>query len=154
MLRLGAERIHLVTPGPPTDDKPGISLVGPADRNHPTGEVVLHVNDCHQVYAAPVERGGRLVGPPNELAWGGEIRCFLLDPDGHLIEFESDHRYRPTALGFCAHSAQGVDPGAYVGRRCVTERIRSGGNAGGAQVKCRRRGPRHWPPLRRTPGRG
>lgn len=86
VLRLGAGRIHLVTPGPPTDDKPGISLVGPADRNHPTGEVVLHVNDCHQVYAALVERGVRFLGPPNEPAWGGEIRCFLQDPDGHLIE--------------------------------------------------------------------
>ena len=49
-----------------TRDQPG----GPADRNHPTGEVVLHVNACHQVYAALVERGVRFLGPPNEPPWG------------------------------------------------------------------------------------
>ena len=51
-------------------DKPGISLVGPTDRNHPTGEVVLHVNACHQVCATLVERGVRSLVPPNEPPWG------------------------------------------------------------------------------------
>ncbi|MGI8628107.1 MAG: VOC family protein [Geodermatophilaceae bacterium] len=45
-LRLGAGRLHLVTPSPGTDDKPGISLVAPTERSHLTGEVGLHVSDC------------------------------------------------------------------------------------------------------------
>src|ERR1700729_3807978 len=29
-------------------------------------------------------RGGSCLTPPHD--WGGEIRCFLRDPDGHLVE--------------------------------------------------------------------
>jgi len=87
MLRLGAGRLHLVTPSPGTDDKPGISLVAPTEQTRLTGEVVLHVSDCRRVVADLEARGLNFMAPPNKPPWGGEVRCFLQDPDGHLIEF-------------------------------------------------------------------
>lgn len=85
-LRIGAGRLHLATPSPGTEDKPGISLVAPADPTQLTGELVLHVSDCIRVHAELVARGLTFLAPPNEPPWGGEIRCFLQDPDGHVIE--------------------------------------------------------------------
>ncbi|MDQ3733380.1 MAG: VOC family protein [Actinomycetota bacterium] len=85
-LRLGAGRLHLATPSSGTYDKPGISLIPPPDRYQLTGEVVLHVADCRQVYLDLVSRGINFLEPPSEPPWGGEIRCFFQDPDGHLIE--------------------------------------------------------------------
>ncbi len=85
-LRLGTGRLHLATPSPGSDDKPGISLVAPAERTQLTGEVVLHVRDCRQVHASLAARGLTFLAPPSEPDWGGEIRCFLQDPDGHVIE--------------------------------------------------------------------
>ena len=86
-LRVGAGRLHLVTPSPGTDDKPGISLVAPTERTELTGEVVVHVKDCRRVYDDLAARGLSFLAAPDEPPWGGEIRCFLQDPDGHLIEF-------------------------------------------------------------------
>jgi catechol 2,3-dioxygenase-like lactoylglutathione lyase family enzyme len=34
--------------------------------------------------ALGAERGVTFLTPPHD--WGGEIRCFLRDPDGHLVE--------------------------------------------------------------------
>ena len=85
-LRLGAGRLHLATPSPSSDDKPGIALVPPPDRYELSGEGVLHVADCRQVYVSLRARGVVFLEPPSNPAWGGETRCFLQDPDGHLIE--------------------------------------------------------------------
>lgn len=85
-LRLGAGRLHLATPSPSSYDKPGISLVPPPNPSELTGEVVLHVSDCRQVYVDLVARGVVFLEPPSNPAWDGETRCFLQDPDGHLIE--------------------------------------------------------------------
>jgi len=85
-LRLGRGRVHLATPSAESYDKPGISLIPPPNRYEHTGEVVLHVADCRQVYLDLVARGVVFLEPPSEPPWGGEIRCFFQDPDGHLIE--------------------------------------------------------------------
>jgi catechol 2,3-dioxygenase-like lactoylglutathione lyase family enzyme len=47
-------------------------------------EMTLRVADCHAAYAALTARGAAFLTPPHD--WGGEIRCFLRDPDGHLVE--------------------------------------------------------------------
>jgi len=105
---------------PPTTN-PGISLVGrPTATTRPVRSCGMS-NDCHQVYAALVERGVRLVEPPNQSAWGGEIRCFLQDPDGHLIEFESDHRYPPNRAKVQRPLSSGWRPGR-VRRPAVRDR--------------------------------
>jgi catechol 2,3-dioxygenase-like lactoylglutathione lyase family enzyme len=46
--------------------------------------MTLRVADCHAAYAALTARGATFLTPPHD--WGGEIRCFLRDPDGHLVE--------------------------------------------------------------------
>ncbi len=46
--------------------------------------MTLRVDDCYAAYEALKERGAEFLTPPYD--WGGEIRCFLRDPDGHLIE--------------------------------------------------------------------
>jgi catechol 2,3-dioxygenase-like lactoylglutathione lyase family enzyme len=46
--------------------------------------MTLRVNDCRAVYDALRSRGAVFLTPPHD--WGSEIRCFLRDPDGHLVE--------------------------------------------------------------------
>jgi catechol 2,3-dioxygenase-like lactoylglutathione lyase family enzyme len=42
------------------------------------------VADIHQVYEDWRSRGAAFITPPQDLA--SEIRCYIRDPDGHLIE--------------------------------------------------------------------
>jgi catechol 2,3-dioxygenase-like lactoylglutathione lyase family enzyme len=76
--------ILIVTGGEPTPDKPTISFVPPADRDHVDHEIIFRVDDCQGAYDELSGRGATFLTPP--LDRGGEIRCFLRDPDGHLIE--------------------------------------------------------------------
>ena len=46
--------------------------------------MTLRVTDCQAVYEALRSRGAAFLTPPHD--WGTEIRCFLRDPDGHLVE--------------------------------------------------------------------
>jgi catechol 2,3-dioxygenase-like lactoylglutathione lyase family enzyme len=70
--------------GPPTPDKPGISVV-----NYEPGDTtsiflnlrVADIEACHAQWSA---KGAEFVTPP--LDRGAEIRCYLRDPDGYLIE--------------------------------------------------------------------
>ena len=57
-----------------------------ADPHEATGEVVLRVVDCRAVVEVFEQRGVQLLGPLSAPAWGGELRAFLRDPDGHLVE--------------------------------------------------------------------
>lgn len=89
LLHLGAGRLHLAVTGDPPPDRP-VRLVPPTGTGGTaSGEVVLHVADCRAVVATLQECGLELLGPPAEPAWGGEVRAFALDPDGHLVEFTS-----------------------------------------------------------------
>jgi catechol 2,3-dioxygenase-like lactoylglutathione lyase family enzyme len=46
--------------------------------------MTLRVADCQAAYEAPGSRGAAFLTPPHDR--GAEIRCFLRDPDGHLVE--------------------------------------------------------------------
>jgi catechol 2,3-dioxygenase-like lactoylglutathione lyase family enzyme len=46
--------------------------------------MTLRVADCQASYDALRARGATFLTPPHD--WGAEIRCFLRDPDGHLVE--------------------------------------------------------------------
>jgi catechol 2,3-dioxygenase-like lactoylglutathione lyase family enzyme len=85
-LALGAGELHLVTRSEATPDKPGVALVPPSDASAVHGEVVLHVVDCRAMYDQLVRRGARFLAPPTVPPWGHEVRAFLRDPDGHVIE--------------------------------------------------------------------
>ena len=70
--------------GPPTPDKPGITVVD--YEPGPTTSIFLNlrvadIDACYQEWSA---RGATFVTPPIDR--GAEIRCYMRDPDGYLIE--------------------------------------------------------------------
>ena len=79
--------IYLFLESPPTEDKPNVWLRPP--REPGLGSVILcfRVDDCNAVYEGLVGVGVEFLTPPKTPPWGG-WRCFALDPDGYVIEFE------------------------------------------------------------------
>jgi catechol 2,3-dioxygenase-like lactoylglutathione lyase family enzyme len=73
----------LVTGGPPTPDKPGITFA-PPDPANASAELIIGVPDCRAAHDLLVSRGATFVAPPVEYPW--EVRAFFRDPDGHLFE--------------------------------------------------------------------
>ena len=84
VLRFAGSWLLLVSGGGPTADKPGVTFAPPADLGLVSHAMTLRVADCRAAYAALMARGAIFLTPPYD--WGGEIRCFLRDPDGHLVE--------------------------------------------------------------------
>ncbi|OLE36747.1 MAG: glyoxalase [Actinobacteria bacterium 13_1_20CM_3_68_9] len=70
--------------GGPTDDKPTVTLETPPDPNRLSSFLNIRVADIQAVYAEWSERGAEFLTPPQDR--GAEIRCYIRDPDGHLIE--------------------------------------------------------------------
>ena len=70
--------------GPPTDDKPTVTLETPRDPDHVSSFLNIRVADIHAVYELWRARGAEFLTPPAD--WRHELRCYLRDPDGHLIE--------------------------------------------------------------------
>lgn len=85
VLRFAGAWVLLVTGGGPTADKPDVVLAPPDPAASVSHAMTVRVRNCRAVYEQVRARGGRFLSPPHD--WGGEIRCFLRDPDGHLIEF-------------------------------------------------------------------
>ncbi len=84
VLRFAGSWLLLVSGGGPTADKPTVTFLPPADPNRVSHAMTLRVADCQAAYQALLARGATFLTPPHD--WGGEIRCFLRDPDGHLVE--------------------------------------------------------------------
>jgi catechol 2,3-dioxygenase-like lactoylglutathione lyase family enzyme len=74
----------LVTGGPPTPGKPDVTFAAPVDPTRVDHQLTLRVGDCRAAYETLKARGAEFLAPPVDR--GGEIRCFLRDPDGHLVE--------------------------------------------------------------------
>lgn len=74
----------LVTEGGPTADKPDVAFTAPADPRAVGHSFTIRVADCRSAYEELVSLGAEFLTPPYD--WGGEIRCFFRDPDGHLFE--------------------------------------------------------------------
>src|SRR6202161_2596994 len=70
--------------GGPTDDKPTITLETPHDPDRISSFLNIRVTDIHAVYAEWSARGAQFLTPPKQHQY--EIRCYVRDPDGHLIE--------------------------------------------------------------------
>jgi catechol 2,3-dioxygenase-like lactoylglutathione lyase family enzyme len=70
--------------GGPTDDKPTVTLVPPSDPDHASSFLNIRVADIGAAYRLWGARGAEFLTPPIDR--GGEIRCYMRDPDGHLIE--------------------------------------------------------------------
>jgi catechol 2,3-dioxygenase-like lactoylglutathione lyase family enzyme len=84
VLRFAGTWLLLVTGGGPTADKPDVVFAPPPDPEQVSHAMTLRVADCRAAYEALRARGAVFLTEPHD--WGSEIRCFLRDPDGHLVE--------------------------------------------------------------------
>jgi hypothetical protein len=65
-----------------TDDKPTVILETPRDPDRVSSFLNIRVKDIEAVYAEWSARGAQFLTPPKQHA----KRCYIRDPDGHLIE--------------------------------------------------------------------
>ncbi|MGD0557933.1 MAG: VOC family protein [Streptosporangiaceae bacterium] len=70
--------------GGPTDDKPTVTVETPPDPDRASSFLNIRVSDMAAVYAEWSARGAEFLTPPKQHAT--EKRCYIRDPDGHLIE--------------------------------------------------------------------
>lgn len=70
--------------GGPTDDKPGITLRAPSNDGCISTFLNLRVADVRACYERWRLRGATFLTEPKD--HGSEIRCYMRDPDGYLIE--------------------------------------------------------------------
>jgi lactoylglutathione lyase len=70
--------------GGPTDDKPTVTLETPQDSNRTSAFLNVRVADIQQVYKQWSAAGATFLTEPKD--HGREIRAYIRDPDGHLIE--------------------------------------------------------------------
>jgi catechol 2,3-dioxygenase-like lactoylglutathione lyase family enzyme len=89
VLRLGGMWLILNGGGGPTPDKPEIIAVPPADRSRFNCALNLRVADIHTTWHQMNAAGADFFTGPIDR--GPEIRCYLHDPDGHLIEIGQSH---------------------------------------------------------------
>ncbi len=84
MIKLANSWIIMNPGGPPTPDKPGISLVNYEPGATTSVFLNLRVADIQARYEEWKARGAEFITHPIDR--GAEIRCYLRDPDGYLIE--------------------------------------------------------------------
>jgi lactoylglutathione lyase len=72
------------TGGGPTDDKPTVTLITPPDPDRTSAFLNVRVADIWKVYKEWSARGAEFLTEPKD--HGREIRAYIRDPDGHLIE--------------------------------------------------------------------
>jgi catechol 2,3-dioxygenase-like lactoylglutathione lyase family enzyme len=70
--------------GPATPDKPDISVVNYEPGNTVSSFMNLRVADIQACYEEWRAKGAKFVTPP--INRGAEIRCYMHDPDGYMIE--------------------------------------------------------------------
>jgi catechol 2,3-dioxygenase-like lactoylglutathione lyase family enzyme len=70
--------------GGPTDDKPEVTMAPPRDPYTVSSALNIRVADIHATYTEWRSRGAEFLTPPIDR--GREIRCYVRDPDGYLIE--------------------------------------------------------------------
>jgi predicted enzyme related to lactoylglutathione lyase len=69
--------------GGPTEDKPTVTLSTP-DPNHINSFMNIRVADIQACYRLWKSRGAEFITEP--IPKYGEIRCYMRDPDGYIIE--------------------------------------------------------------------
>jgi catechol 2,3-dioxygenase-like lactoylglutathione lyase family enzyme len=81
--------IIMNTGGGPTDDKPAVTLTAP-DPNTTSSFLNIRVANIQEIYEDWSAKGAQFLTPPVD--HGVELRCYLRDPDGHLIEVGQANR--------------------------------------------------------------
>jgi lactoylglutathione lyase len=84
ILQLANALLVLNSGGGPTDDKPTVTLTTPPDPDRVSSFLNIRVADIHSVHRQWRMRGAVFLTEPVDL--GREIRAYIRDPDGHLIE--------------------------------------------------------------------
>ena len=87
--------------GGPTDDKPEVTLETPGDPDRVSSFVNIRVKDMETVYSEWSARGAQFLTPPKQHQY--EIRCYIRDPDGHLIEVGQTTDPRGTGCPITGH---------------------------------------------------
>ena len=70
--------------GPPTPDKPAVTLKVPSELGEFSSFMNVRVADIHECYKLWQSRGAEFLTAPLEKY--GETRCYMRDPDGYIIE--------------------------------------------------------------------
>jgi catechol 2,3-dioxygenase-like lactoylglutathione lyase family enzyme len=70
--------------GGPTPDKPDVTLEPPSARDTVSSFLNVRVADIAAFHAAATAKGARFLTEPFDRK--AELRCYLRDPDGYLIE--------------------------------------------------------------------
>src|ERR1700679_2870929 len=70
--------------GGPTPDKPTVTLSVPPDPNHINSFMNIRAVDIQACYELWKSRGAKFITEPIPKA--REIRCYIRDPDGYIIE--------------------------------------------------------------------
>jgi catechol 2,3-dioxygenase-like lactoylglutathione lyase family enzyme len=84
IVKLANSWLILNVGGGPTDDKPAVTLTTPPDPNRTSAFLNIRVADIQKVYREWSARGAKFLTEPKD--HGREIRAYIRDPDGHLIE--------------------------------------------------------------------
>ena len=84
ILRFHNSSIILNVGGGPTEDKPSVTMAAPVDLDTVSSALNVRVRDARAIYEQWRSRGAQFLTAPVDR--GSEIRCYLRDPDGHLIE--------------------------------------------------------------------
>jgi catechol 2,3-dioxygenase-like lactoylglutathione lyase family enzyme len=85
MLRFYNGWIVINTGGGPTPDKPDVTVQPPQDPTVVDSFLNIRVADIDAVYREWSSRGAQFITEPLN-NHGAELRCYLRDPDGYLIE--------------------------------------------------------------------
>jgi len=80
-------RVSLAEQGHAADDRPGVTMSAPADPSSLQVVLVLEMSGLQEAYSELTAAGLRFLAEPYSPPWGGH-RCFVVDPDGYLIELE------------------------------------------------------------------
>lgn len=84
ILRVANSWVILNVGGGPTEDKPDVELAPPAGTGPVSAFLNLRVADIADAYERWSAAGAEFLTAPQDR--GGEIRAYMRDPDGHLIE--------------------------------------------------------------------
>ena len=84
MVRLSNSWVIMNPAGGPTPDKPDVSVVEYEPGNTVSSFMNLRVADIQECYERWTAMGAEFVTPPIDR--GAEIRCYMRDPDGYMIE--------------------------------------------------------------------
>ena len=96
-VRLANSWIIINAGGGPTEDKPEVTLRTPADPNLVSAFLNIRVADIAAVHEDWTAKGAEFLTEPQDR--GAEIRAYLRDPDGHLIEVGQSTGFRERLEG-------------------------------------------------------